>query len=190
VNAAAAADRAETPAQSHARLREVLSLIREDYVLHGRDWARPGFRALAVYRLGAWRLSREGVLRKVLYLPLRTCQRFVRNHYGIELSPTATLGRRVWFPHHGAIVIHEYARIGDDVMILQGCTVGAADEWAPDQAPVIESDVRLGAGSMVLGRVRVGSGARVGPNAVVTRNVPPGAVLFAPAPRLIERPGS
>lgn len=171
----------------HNSLREVIALLREDYALHG-DWARPGFRALVVYRLGAWRLTKTGFTRKALYLPLRFLQRYVRNQYGIELFPTATLGRRVWIPHHGSIVIHEYAQIGDGVMIRHGCTIGAADHWSPDSAPVIEDDVELGAGAIILGAVRVGRGARIGPNVVVTRNVPAEAVLFAPAPRTIETP--
>ena len=123
--------------------------------MHG-DWARPGFRALVVYRLGAWRLTKTGFTRKALYLPMRALQRYVRNQYGIELFPTATIGRRVWIPHHGSIVIHEYAQIGDGVMIRHGCTLGAADHWSPDSAPVIEDDVEFGAGAIVLGAVRVG----------------------------------
>jgi serine O-acetyltransferase len=176
---------AAASATPHASLREVLTLLREDKALHG-DWARPGFRALVSYRLGAWRLTKTGLLRKVLYLPMRTFQRYVRNHYGIELSPTASLGRGVWIPHHGAIVIHEYARIGDGVMIRQGCTIGGAAQWSQDAAPVIEDGVELGAGVIIVGPVRIGRGARIGPNVVVTRNVPPGAVVFAPAPRTIE----
>jgi serine O-acetyltransferase len=169
----------------HDSLREVIALLREDRALHG-DWTRPGYRALVAYRLGAWRLTKTGFVRKALYLPLRALQRYVRNQYGIELYPTASLGRGVWIPHHGAIVIHEHARIGDRVMIRQGCTIGGASDWSPDDAPVIEQDVQLGAGAIVVGPVRVGRGARIGPNVVVTRNVPAGAVLFAPAPRMIE----
>src|SRR5262249_46794413 len=59
--------------------------IREDWQANGRDWTRPGFRALAVHRFGVWRM---GVKPRVLRIPLsfiyRTLYRFVRNHYGIE----------------------------------------------------------------------------------------------------------
>jgi len=114
----------------------------------------------------------------------------VRNHYGIELPASATLGRRIRISHQGGIVIHEFAVLGDDVLVRQSCTIGAAGDASWEQAPVIESGVQLGAGSVIVGRVRVGRNARIGPNAVVTRDVAPGALVVAPQSRVLERHGS
>src|SRR5439155_24877828 len=74
--------------------------VREDYVAHGRDWTRPGFRAVAVHRLGVWRMAiRSRLLRAPFSMIYRVMYRRVRNVYGIELPYTVQLGRRVVFEH-------------------------------------------------------------------------------------------
>src|SRR2546421_7888029 len=86
--------------------------IREDWIAHGRDWTRPGFRAVAVHRFGNWRMKvHPKLLRAPLSLLYRRFFRKVRNHYGIELPYSVKLGRRVVFEHQGAVVIH-----GDSVI--------------------------------------------------------------------------
>lgn len=80
------------------------------------------------------------------------------------------------FPHPYGIVIHHSAVLGERVVVFQQVTVGLA-EPADERAAVIEDDVTLGAGARVLGPVRVGRGAVVGANAVVTRDVPAGATV-------------
>src|SRR2546421_12212487 len=88
--------------------------IHEDWIAHGRDWTRPGFRAIAVHRFGNWRMR---IANKYLRAPLsviyRMMFRHVRNHYGIELPYSAIVGRRVVIEHQGAIVIHGNSVIGD-----------------------------------------------------------------------------
>jgi len=74
--------------------------------------------------------------------------------------------------HPYGIIIHADAEIGRRVAIMQQVTLGGKD-WGVNEAPVIEDDVYVGAGAKVLGAVRVGRGAIVGANAVVTRDVPP-----------------
>ncbi len=159
--------------------------LKEDYEANLRDWSAPGFRALAMYRFGAWRLRRAPWLRKSLYYPYRFLHRYVRNRYGIELHGTATIGRHVRIAHQGAIVIHEHAVIGDECLIRQGVTIGAVSEVGEGTAPVLERRVELGAGAIVTGRIRIGEGARIGPNAVVMSDVRAGAIVFAPKPRTI-----
>jgi serine O-acetyltransferase len=170
-------------------LRELVARVREDWQVHHRDSSLPGFRALAAYRLGAWRRShRSPLIRYGLAFPARALLRFVRNHYGIELYSTASIGRRVKIAHQGGIVIHELAEIGDNVVIRQGCTVGAVSDERFLGAPVIEDGVELGAGAVIVGNIRVGRDARIGPNAVVMRNVLPGSLVLASPSRVIESP--
>src|SRR5262245_27552265 len=101
--------------------------IREDWQYNGRDWTRPGFRALAVHRFGVWRMSvRARWLRAPLSIVYRMLYRYVRNHYSIELHYTVKVGRGVVIGHQGAIVVHDHAQIGDDCIIRQGVTLGAS----------------------------------------------------------------
>jgi serine O-acetyltransferase len=164
-------------------------LVCEDYRVHGRDWTKPGFRAMFMYRFGAWRMRiRSRVVRAPLSVLYRLMHQRVRNHYGIELHYTARIGRRLLIAHQGAIVIHECAIIGDDCVIRHGVTIGAAGQYSRERAPTLGNGVDIGAGAMILGDVTIGDGARIGPNAVVMMNVPAGATATAAPARIIQRP--
>jgi len=165
------------------------AILREDWLTNGEDRTRPGYRALRMYRFGVWRLTiRNAVFRKPMSLLYRLMHRRVRNRYGIELHDTARIGRRLLIAHQGAIVIHEHATIGDDCIIRQGVTIGAAGRYSMEDAPVIGDRVSIGAGAMILGRVTIGSDVNIGPNAVVMTNVPDGAIVAAPPARIIPAP--
>ena len=88
--------------------------------------------------------------------------------------------------HPYGIVIHGDTVIGHRVTIMQQVTLGAKDRGV-HAAPVIEDDVYIGAGAKVLGAVRVGRGAIIGANAVVTRDVPPHCTVVG-ANRIVRTP--
>jgi serine O-acetyltransferase len=166
----------------------LLELIREDYDTHERDWTRPGFRSLAVYRFGVWRMQiRPRWLRAGFSVFYRFLFRHCRNGYGIELPYVARLGRRVVIEHQGGIVIHGQSVVGDGCIIRQGCTLGNRSLDRPWEAPTLGRNVNLGAGSKVLGAVTIGDGATVGANAVVLHDVPAGATVVGIPARVIAR---
>ena len=150
-----------------------LRLIREDLTAHGGDSTRPGFRALAVYRFGVWRMS---VSPKVLRAPLSIIYRFfyrrARNVYGIELPYSASVGRRVVIEHQSGIVVHGATVIGDDCIIRQNCTFGIRRVDEPTKAPVLGRGVDVGVGAVILGDIVIGDYATIGANAVVLSDVP------------------
>jgi serine O-acetyltransferase len=144
----------------------------------------PGVWALAFHRAAHWLFGAE----------LWFLARFV-NHIGrmltaIDIHPGATIGRD-FFIDHGFVVIGETAVIGDNVTIYQNVTLGGtnpANGIAGKRHPTIEDDVIIGSGAQVLGPIIVGRGARIGANAVVTRDVVPGATMVGiPArPTLVD----
>jgi serine acetyltransferase len=149
--------------------------IQEDWIAHGRDWTKPGFRAVAVHRFGVWRMSVQfKPLRAILTLLYQSLYRKVRNTYGIDLPFTVTLGRRVVIEHQGAIVIHGYSVIGNDSIIRQGVTLGNRHLDRPLDAPKLGERVNVGAGAKLLGAISIGDDACVGANAVVISDVPAG----------------
>ena len=147
----------------------LLAAIRDDFAANERDWTSPGFRALAVHRFGRWATTRPG--------PLRWCHRVlhrrIRRAYGIELDPAATIGRHVRVHHHSGIVVEAGSVVGDGCLIRQMVTIAAA---AGSPAPVLGSNVDIGAGAAIVGPVTIGDGARIGANASVSTDVPEGAV--------------
>ncbi len=161
------------------------TLVNEDYIVNGRDWTRPGFRAMFMYRFGVWRMGRSKLIRMPLSAMYRWMHRFVRNCYGIEIHYTTKIGRRCRNGHQSGIVIHEHAIIGDDCTIRQGVTIGAAAEYSVADAPVLGNHVDIGAGAMILGKVTIGDNARIGPNAVIMMSVPANATAFAQPARII-----
>jgi serine O-acetyltransferase len=164
-----------------------LTQLRDEWDFYEGEWSRAGFRAIVVYRLGYWRRGLDFPWRQLLYLPTRFLQRYVRNHYGIELHPTARIGRRLALPHQHGIVVHHFAAIGDDCSIQQGVTICCATRL--DEAPTLGNGVKIGANAVLMGRIHVGDNATIGPNTVVTMDVPGGATVFAPPPRLIPASG-
>jgi len=170
-------------------LLDVIGLIREDYETFRGDRSRPGFRALLVYRIDSWRL---GLKNRFVRLPFtfacRVAARWIRKHYSIELPPTAQIGRRLFILHSGGVVVHMFATIGDDCVLHQRVTIGGAGKVSRDRAPRIGNGVKIGAGAAIIGDVRVGDRANIGPNAVVTMDVPDDATAFAAPARVIFAP--
>lgn len=93
-------------------------------------------------------------------------------------------GLDIYLPHPYGITIHSKTIIGRHVVIMQQVTLGGG---RPDvnEAPIIEDHVYIGAGARVLGKVRVGHHAVIGANAVITRDVPPGATVVG-ANRIVK----
>jgi serine O-acetyltransferase len=150
----------------------LIKKIKEDWVNHGKDWTKPGFRALAFHRFGNWRMT---VSSKVLRAPLSIIYRFLyrraRNIYGIELPYTTKIGRGVIIEHQHGIVVHGNAVIGDNCIIRQGVTIGNRYMNKPTEAPIIGDNVNIGAGAKLLGKISVGDNASIGANAVVIHNI-------------------
>jgi serine O-acetyltransferase len=162
-------------------------LIKEDWVAHGRDWTKPGFRATAIHRFGVWRMTlHPKLLRAPFSIFYRSCYRRIRNNYGIDLPYSVQLGRRVVIEHCGAIVIHGNSRIGDDCIIRQGVTIGIRSLDRPLDAPELGTRVDIGAGAKILGKVRIGDRVQIGANAVVLRDLPSGATAVGIPARIVS----
>jgi serine O-acetyltransferase len=174
-------------------VKDLMSQIHEDWTVNSRDWTMPGFRAITVHRLGTWLSNRRGsVLKSGLLVLYRAMYRFVRNHYGIEIPLTTSIGRRLWLVHQSGIVFHWKAEIGDDCVIRHNATIGAGygGQKTLHKGPRLGHRVEVGPGAVIFAGVKIGDDAVVGPNAVVMSDVPAGARVFAEAPRLIRLPNT
>ena len=163
--------------------------IKEDWIAHGRDWTKPGFRAVAVHRFGVWRMNiKPLILRAPLSILYRALFRKVRNTYGIELPYSTQLGRRVIIEHQSCIVIHGDCVIGDDCIIRQGVTMGNRYLDRPFDAPKLGKRVNVGAGAKLFGNITIGDDASIGANAVVLIDVPPGKTAVGIPAKIINKP--
>jgi serine O-acetyltransferase len=87
-------------------------------------------------------------------------------------------------PHPNGIVIHQDAVIGPRCMLMQQVTIGIL---ASGDAPVLGSDVYVGAGAKVLGGVHIGDRVRIGANAVVLEDVPEDCTAVGIPARIIHK---
>jgi serine O-acetyltransferase len=110
-------------------------------------------------------------------LSARLLSQAARAATGVEIHPGAVIGRRFFIDHGMGVVIGETAEVGDDVMIYHDVTLGGRSLNRTKRHPTVGDGVVIGAGARVLGPVVVGAGAQIGANAVVVRDVPPGAVV-------------
>jgi serine O-acetyltransferase len=146
-----------------------------------------GFWALLVYRFGHARfVIRNKIVRAPWTIAYIILNKLVEIFCGICIGGTASIGRRLSIEHHGCIVIHGAAVIGDDCLIRHGVTIGNTGFEDPFGAPVIGSRVQFGAGAKVLGRVRVGNDVIIGANAVVVRDVPDNAIVGGVPARVLK----
>jgi len=133
----------------------------------------PGVLALGLHRVAHWLFGGK------LYFLARLVNHISRFMTAIDIHPGARIGSN-FFIDHGFTVIGETADIGDNVTIYQNVTLGGtnpANGVAGKRHPTIEDDVIIGSGAQVLGPITVQRGAKIGANAVVTRDVPAGAVM-------------
>ncbi|WP_417661269.1 serine O-acetyltransferase [Pseudomonas sp.] len=120
----------------------------------------------------------------------RVVSNFGRWTTGIEIHPGAKIGRRFFIDHGMGIVIGETAEIGNDVTLYQGVTLGGTSWNKGKRHPTLEDGVVVGAGAKVLGPFTVGAGAKIGSNAVVTKEVPAGATAVGIPGRIIVKDDS
>ena len=169
-----------------SRLREDLEcILARDPAARSR-WevmtCYPGLHALWMHRFAHvfWQANLRWLARF-----LSNLSRFLT---GIEIHPGAVIGRRVFIDHGMGLVIGETAEVGDDCTIYQGVTLGGTSlARGTKRHPTLGRGVIVSAGAKVLGGFTVGDGARVGSNAVLLKEVPPGATAVGIPARILHK---
>ena len=119
------------------------------------------------------------------YLVARIISQFSRFLTGIEIHPKAKIGKNLFIDHGMGVVIGETSEIGDNVTIYHMVTLGGISPSINSDSqrqikrhPTLMNNVVIGSGAQILGPVIVGENAKVGANAVVTKDVPNNAVMI------------
>ena len=127
----------------------------------------PGVRAIINYRI-AHALDKKGHLFIADWISKRT-----RRRTGIEIHPSAKIGKGVFIDHGMGVVIGETAVVGDNCTIYQGVTLGGTGKDKGKRHPTIGSNVTIGCGAKVLGPFTVCDNSKIAANAVVLSEIPP-----------------
>jgi serine O-acetyltransferase len=146
----------------------------------------PGFQAVMAHHLA------HACWRRGWHLLGRWISQVARWFTGIEIHPGARIGRRFFIDHGMGVVIGETSEIGDDVTIYHDVTLGGVAPSVDSESqrqqkrhPTLADGVIVGSGAQVLGPITVGRGARVGANAVVTKDVPEGRTVVGIPARMV-----
>ena len=117
-------------------------------------------------------------------LVARIISQFSRFLTGIEIHPKAKIGKNLFIDHGMGVVIGETSEIGDNVTIYHLVTLGGIspsiesdNQRNVKRHPTLKDNVVVGSGAQVLGPIVVGKNAKIGANAVVTKDVPENAVM-------------
>lgn len=164
----------------------LFALLREDLRTHDGALMEQGFWAIAVHRLGNWRMRiRPKLLRFPFSWAYKMAYRIVEWTCGISLPYTVQLGRRVRIWHHGGMILHAES-IGNDVQLRQNTTLGVLRTDHNFELPVIEDGADIGCHVCILGSVRIGRNAVIGAGAVVLSDIPADSVAVGVPARVVK----
>jgi serine O-acetyltransferase len=125
----------------------------------------PSIHAIILYRIAHFLYNHKS------YFISRSISQIARFFTGIEIHPGAKIGKGLFIDHGMGVVIGETTEIGDNVTLYQGVTLGGTGKDTGKRHPTLENDVVVGAGAKVLGPIKIGSGSKIGANAVVLKDL-------------------
>ena len=129
-------------------------------------------------------------IKRPVGLALAVWQKAIESTIAITLPKSAEIGAGLFLPHSGRVVVHSAAHLGEGCTLCQGSTIGKHTQHGVLGVPTIGNHVYLAPNAVVVGPIRVGDDASIGPNTVVFKDVPAGALVRPVLPEIIERPAS
>jgi len=149
----------------------------------------PAVWAITIYRLGNWLYTANPFL--LVRIPLKVVYFFAHMFSEVVmemcLDPLATIGGGLYISHIGGVHINPQAIIGNNCDITHRVTIGAS-ALGRQGAPVIGNGVYIGTGATLVGKIKIGNGAKIAANTLVITNVPDGATVMGVPGRIIMRP--
>jgi serine O-acetyltransferase len=139
----------------------------------------PGVKAVFMYKIANFfSVAKFDLIARII-------SQFARFLTGIEIHPGAKIGKNLFIDHGMGVVIGETSEIGDNVTIYHNATLGGISPSINSNKqrnikrhPTLKDNVVVGSGAQVLGPIVIGKNAKIGSNAVVTKDVPENAVMI------------
>lgn len=125
----------------------------------------PGFKIVVNHKIANW------LYRKRMFYLARAVSQIGKKKTGIEIHPGATLGKYLFIDHGNGVVIGEDTIIGDYVTIYHQVTLGATGNEVGRRHPTIGNNVLIGAGSKVMGNIKVGDNVKIGAGSIVLKDI-------------------
>jgi serine O-acetyltransferase len=130
-----------------------------------------------------------GAARSTAKVVAAVLQKWVEILTGICIPRDCIVAGGLYLPTFGPIILG-WGPIGENCTIEQNVTLGVAGRGDDRGRPTIGNRVFIGAGSLVVGKITVGDDACIFPGSVVTRSVPPRAVVMGYPAKVVSYEGS
>ncbi|MBR0874122.1 serine acetyltransferase [Bradyrhizobium tropiciagri] len=171
---------AAEPALIDAASRDLQAIVHRDPAMTGLLPPLLNFKgyvALQAWRVSnwLWRIDRAELARLM--------QSAASDQLQVSIHPSAEIGTQVLLDHGTGLIVGALVRIGDEATILQNVTI-SRDQDDPRRAPKIGRGVFISAGATIIGDISIGDFAKIGANALVTTDVPPGCTAVGVPARL------
>jgi len=143
--------------------------------------AYPGFHAIFIHRINncLWKVGIPVVPRLLSHV--------MRFFTGIEIHPGAKISGGFFIDHGMGVVIGETAEIGKDCLLYQGVTLGGTGKEKGKRHPTLGNNVTVGAGSKILGSIKIGNNVVIGANSVILKSVPDNSVCVGVPGRVTNK---
>lgn len=154
-------------------------------------WLQPSFRVVVTLRLCQAANQLSPGLRLAALLPARVLHRLACRSAGLELPWRTRMGPGLAVTHGWGLVVSEGAKVGANVTLFHGVTLGQHDRIDASgqrhtRYPVIEDEVWIGPHAIVVGGITVGRGSRIAGGALVNRDVPPHCLVLGNPGRVVK----
>lgn len=124
------------------------------------------------------------------FLMARLISQISRGLTGIEIHPGAKIGKGFFIDHGMGVVIGETAEIGNNVMLYHGVTLGGTGKDKIKRHPTVGDNVLIGAETIVLGPIHIGSNTKIGAGSVVLEDIPEGVTAVGSPAMVVRRNGA
>lgn len=177
--------------------RNCIELIKADYkrcTVHGQNkWryllkliGNESFMITFWFRIASFLHHKNNIFAKLLLFPVKVILKCNSILTGIQLLVGTDIGEGLKFFHYGSVVIAGSVKIGKNVSIHQGVTLGRVFAGKKAGVPIIGDNVVIFAGAKVIGNIHVGNNVVIGANAVVVNDVPDNAVVAGVPAKIVS----
>ena len=105
----------------------------------------------------------------------------------IQIPARTSIGEGFYIGHLGRVIIHPDAKIGKNVNVGTGVTIGAENRGERQGAPTISDNCWIGTNAVVVGKINIGTDVLIAPLSYVNFDVPDHSIVVGNPAKIISR---
>lgn len=148
-----------------------------------KELSIPQYKIVFLKRMCEFFYDKARILYPIAYFVYRQ----FKIRYGCDIPARVQIGKGFKIGHIGGIVINPYAKIGDNVDILNGVLIGESYRGKRKGYPVIGNDVWIGTNATIVGNIVIGDDVLIAPNTMVSDSVPSHSIVSGNPMKIIPR---